>query len=166
MFGGARAGFLALPGFLGASRDRGAVGAQVNERAPARPRAKLWRRGDKPQNGTDTRTKCVFRTRFPARACGRGFRLLSFFTRKGFPGTPRRHPCADLGYHRVLECTRLVVPKRASCRVLRKTRIRGEDDTGAPVPRTKRTAEPAGWQKRKREKNTPPILAAAASSSP
>ena len=55
---------------------------------------------------------------------------MSFFTRKGFPGTPRRHPCADLGYHRVLECTRLVVPKRASCRVLEKPEFVGRTTLG------------------------------------
>ena len=74
-FRGARAGFLAVPGFLGASRDRGAVGAQVKERAW---RAQGQNADCQPQNVTDTRTKCVFRTRFPARARGRGFGFCRF----------------------------------------------------------------------------------------
>ena len=80
-FRGARAGFLAVPGFLGTSRDRGAVGAQVKERAW---RAQGQNADCQPQNVTDTRTKCVFRTRFPARARGRGLGFCLFFY-VGFP---------------------------------------------------------------------------------
>lgn len=92
MFGGARAGFLALPGFLGASRDRGAVGAQVNERAE---RAQGQNCGAAATNHKTEQTRgpnACFVPGSPHVPAGGGFGFCRFLRVRGFPvrlaGTP------------------------------------------------------------------------------